>query len=130
MAKSTKEKRQKMREETWPNDYPDNNRKVIIQDKPIENQEADPEKWGKDYLTDEDALKTIKLRFGTVTPLDKLKFAKRILLFLFFLFLITLSLTLLFPDNPQTAKIWPFTSQAINSLVFIMVGFYFVSNKQ
>lgn len=90
----------------------------------IAGNDSYEEIWETDYSRDQNRP---VVKFGDIPPHDKLKFAKRIMIFLFIIFLIILVVTYCFPNNPQTEKVWSFTSGAINSIVGILIGYYFTS---
>jgi cell division protein FtsL len=82
---------------------------------------------------DEEILKQqqeAKFERKDVPPEKLFGFAKVILLFLFFLFLIIVSISIIFINNEEVRKIWSFSSVAINSLVSVLIGYYFTGKKQ
>ena len=71
----------------------------------------------------------IKTEKKEVTPFDKFKLAKGILLFSFVLFAI-IAVTHGIIGSEYTKEIWDYSKVIINDIVFVVIGFYFGSKDK
>jgi hypothetical protein len=94
-----------------------------------EKESSSNEDWGRDYSRDEEQEKKGIKEGKKVSPQEKLTFAKRILIFLFIVYVVITALALL-KSEYLIEKIWIFTAGAIVNLVGILIGYYFTTNKK
>lgn len=64
-------------------------------------------------------------KFENVTPKDKFKLAARILAFAAVFFVVFALLESFFSDHDGVEKVWDFASVALNSIVSLIIGYYF-----
>ena len=84
------------------------------------------EKTDKEYIWEDDDLEESSISFENVTDKDKFRLAAKILLIAAVIFVIIAVIQCyLGNDNEAVNKVWSFSSVALNSIVSLIIGYYF-----
>ncbi len=75
----------------------------------------------------DDSGSVIKSNIGPVSEPQKLKLAKGILIFAFIILIGSAAAVIFYNGKEGVEKVWGFISTAINSIVSIIIGYYFAS---
>lgn len=94
-----------------------------------QGEEEQPEDWGVDSDDIQDTAQIFKIEKTQVTPRDKFILAKNILLVSAILYAaVATAYIYICPNNIE--KVWDYSKVALNSLISIIIGFYFGSKSK